>query len=210
MELELVPERYLLLLKRARIKLVANIAVMILSFVLLFVFSGFLSKLMCILFLTSFATLLFTILSLYNTKDRLEHQKMFLKNDIFVYAYFNEISENNGKMNYYFLKKPVRCFVTKEYIKIKGLFAHSVIHGDGQTMFEWQETADGQITYVYDSFINAGKCKVMKVKILKMYSKEDTKKLLSYVKQKGGKVYNISIKNIIRSVIVKNGNTKRN
>ena len=36
MELELVPERYLLLLKRARIKLVANIAVMILSFILLF------------------------------------------------------------------------------------------------------------------------------------------------------------------------------
>ena len=110
MELELVPERYLLLLKRARIKLVANIAVMVLSFILLFVFSGFLSKLMCILFLISFATLLFTILSLYNTKDRLEHQKMFLKNDIFVYAYFNEISENNGKMNYYVLKKPVRCF----------------------------------------------------------------------------------------------------
>lgn len=209
MELELVPERYLALLKRARIRLIANIAILILSFPLVFAFSGFFSKLMGVVFLVSFVALFFTILSLYNTKDRLEHQKLFLKNDILIYAYFNEISENNGRMNYYVLKKPVRCTVYKDYLKIKGLFAHSSIHGDGQTMFEWQETADGQITYVYDTFLNAGKCKVMKVKVQKMYSKEDTKRILSHIRSRGGKVYNISLKNIIRSV-TDNGNTKRN
>lgn len=201
MELELYEKSVAVYLKSMRITFYLTLGLTVLSFTFLINVRGVIGKLFCIIFLICCILIPFIGYRLFNAKNRIENQRIFLKKDLFVYAMFDELSERTGRMNYYLVKSPKTVIITRLHIYIKGCFICSSALGDGSTMFEWRETGDGKIVEGYDKALKGGRMKYCTVKIARLLSYSDEKAILSLMKKCNAKITKVSTKKFLKRLM---------